>query len=385
MIAQGVANKLPMAEKAIPEVLTRQHAQKLVTEVLDTMNPDANPGYPLDKEFSKNADWLRQPHVVDYIAEIAVERLLAISELNDDDLARYVADPISFLQAGLCDPYTASNKGEPHSKRKIDLGKFRNVWCSGVVDQIALKCLTYDYSTDLKQHYMSGSFIAAGHGATREHDEATGNAFDVLFETFANVYKSDVANWDGRFSWVATLMLIEVLRLKLKPPLWWLRALKFSLLTGVNCTFQIGTGALFLKRRFGLMPSGIFLTAIGNSVGRGAAAQAAGSLMYLCMGDDTVEASNLTKSELISNYAKLGLTLREVDSCDKDGFVFCSRIYKRRGGGWRSSLESWPKAVYKYVTKGKGDISEVSGLVHEMRHNGARAKRALAAAVRLKM
>jgi hypothetical protein len=371
-LARQVADVLPPRQggrfhKTTP--LTYRLACELCSRAFNTVDPKATVGFPFNRRFSTVAEILEHQETYDEIVEIAAQRLLRLSEMDTDDWRYYVDRPLEMLQAGLCDPMLPFNKQEAHPARKVLQQRFRNVWCCGLVDQVLLKALMDGYCHQVTAIYPNCP-VTMGLGSSDEKAQQLGELHERITREFGSPpVRSDVSNWDGHFSWVAALFVMEVLKIVFDPPQWWLRAFWGHLVTVVHCVFTLGDGLLYIKKLLGKMPSGTFLTTLGNSIARVAAAFAAGSKHCIAMGDDCNEWTRLSKAELTQAYLGLGLTLRDVELTSVDRFEYCSHEYTRDcHGRWICSLSSWRKAAYTLATK-PANMEAILGVLHEMRHN----------------
>jgi hypothetical protein len=375
-IAERISARLPEPKTEIPENIPNfETICQQIDEIRHTLDPVSSPGYPLSTRFPNNDSWQGEQSMVDLVVRTAAFRILLLCTLTDSDLKDYIANPMSWVVRGLFSVYSPFGKFEPHPRRKLLEKRYRNVWCCDVVDQLVAKWFLLSYCKELNKRYPNCP-IAYGHGASDNHDSLFGEMHAQKCRDAGNVapFRSDVSNWDGHFTWVAALMIIEVLRIRFNAPLWWQRGLRAHFIGIVCCPFQVNDGKVRIKLRLGLMPSGTFFTTVGNTIARMAACEAVGSQHYVALGDDCNEWNPCGSAERLTQlYSNIGLTLRDVEVTTPDEFEFCSRRYRRVGGQWRSSLTTWAKAAYKLFTRPPSPDA-MRGVLHETRNNDPRIR-----------
>nr|WRQ64832.1 RNA-dependent RNA polymerase [Sobelivirales sp.] len=183
-------------------------------------------------------------------------------------------------------------------------------------------------------------------------------------------YKSDVSGWEKGFSLGTARAFAACFRrtcLNYKKNSreieimlhWWM----YSLLGGVRTD---GTNMFVLNREQG-MGSGNLLTTSANGAGRCAAAFAAGSTWVITNGDDCLEWSDLSPEELMENYARLNVLVRDFDETKSGFYHFCSHAFMVDQFGLTSCyLSECDKMIFKTLIKNKIDLMAIESMAIEL-------------------
>jgi hypothetical protein len=179
---------------------------------------------------------------------------------------------------------------------------------------------------------------------------------------------ADVKGWDRTVSdWMldADIAVVSSLVPLLGYSKWKSAALSWSV-TAANCSYYVD-GSIYYKVVPGLTISGSYRTTHSNSVMRLIIAHLAGSSAVVC-GDDSLEWNTLSTQDLVSRYAALGFSLRDVQEHAVGAFSFCSHDFREAFHGTTASLSTWPKSLFKLLS-GACDGEQVAAFYYETRYN----------------
>jgi len=283
--------------------------------------------------------------------DAVLKRLEKILYSND-----FPDNPVDLYKQGYHDLVCPFEKWEPHPSRKAKDGRWRIVNCLSVTDQLVERVLLTPAVDAVKSAYPeSGAVI--GIGFTDEHVSNFANRV-VSYPTPG--YTDDVQGWERSLDDSYVKQASEMVASRLIEPEKHTRLLRaigrhafmitnplFLVPTSDNSMFELVTRA-----SSGGMLSGSYLTTLYNTLCRLDVAYLAGADRARASGDDCIDHSSKTRSELIASYAKLGYTLRDVEEVTRNRFSFCSHtMYRDSKGLWHASLDSWPKMLYKALTR----------------------------------
>lgn len=275
---------------------------------------DSSPGLPW-VQFAKTNEALQASHSGAVIDSV-IDRIILLSTFDFrgvhplDAILRDAADPTRFFV-----------KNDPHPLAKIDSGRLRLINSVSIVDQMVSKfCFKYQNQREIDSWNTIPS--KAGFGVTAEFDNSL-----VAAMPSGKLTTTDVSGWD--FSVTDTEIFLEhEIRIQLiydcPSPLKLLIRNIAWLTANKVCAFSDMTYVSILG---GVMPSGCFNTASSNSRIRYFLSVLAGSTWAMTMGDDCVEKTELSDSELAAAYARLGHVVTDTTRCDRANFEFCSHIY----------------------------------------------------------
>ncbi len=342
--------------------------QGLIEDALDyaisQIKPTSTPGYPLIINYSTNFSAFEGEGIL--IREMARQRILKFLSLTMDDLDKLWDDSAAQLTMGLRDPIRIFLKREPHPERKLREGRYRMVAGLSVVDQIVERVLFSGWSERLKSEYPSlGTVI--GLGFSDQHIELITDEYLANLELYGEATTYDVSGWDRsvmpwmfdaehEIRWTMSNKLAAP-RLELAQRAW--------IAVSCNCPYVLPSGHLYAKICPGLMPSGSYRTSSCNSLMRLYVSMRAGARYVMCNGDDAIE-FGLDDPE--TRYSEMGFKIRDVERTSRDHFTFCSHSYNRTVDGWTASLDTWPKALYKFFA-GPMDQEQLAAFLHETRYN----------------
>lgn len=340
----------------------------LCRRALQSVNPESVPGFPLVKEGSPNKLLLKffSTNVVD----AAVYRLKQLLDGDDEDFCLYYGDAMTALKNCIVDPCTPFMKGEPHEMRKLKEERYRIICARGIVDQVVCKVLMDGYSEQL-----TGSFpnlpSVMGLGTSDEQNQKVGNKYRSNTERYGPGFKLDVSKWDGGYACQLAHSTVRILDNRfIGRKTRWRRAMERYAILMTNVVFVMPDGRLYRKLLLGQMPSGDYMTTIGNCFGLRVLAKLLGTTVEMNLGDDAVIWFLMQHgvADVIQMFKNMRVNVRGLDICGEWDFEFCSHFYWCDGGVWKASLLTWVKSVYGMLSK-EVTAENMAGTGYEMRHN----------------
>lgn len=298
------------------------------------------------------------------VSEAVVERLHALASI---DPRQRNWKPTDLIERGLCDPVRLFVKQEPHSKLKIEQGRFRLISSVSLVDQLVERMLFGPQnSTEIALWHSTPS--KPGMGLSKDHQVA------LLWEDLVRKHRThpgamaDISGFDWSVQdwelWADLSMRIE---LGSFPPLMKKAAIsRFYCL--MNATFQLSDGTLLAQELPGLMKSGSYCTSSSNSRIRCLMAELIDSPWCIAMGDDSVEG---WVDDAPRKYAQLGHLCKDYEACpvtpngDLKEVSFCSHLISKG----RAELETWPKCLFRFLSA-YHDVESLELELHSSRRWG---------------
>lgn len=265
------------------------------------------------------------------------------------DFEALAEDPLSWLRLGLRDPDRLFPKNQALPKRK----PLPRVICgASLVDQIVTRIFFQGFAKSEGKCYPHVVTTKKGVGFSDEHAQAIGEQVEAMTEMFCAPPKvSDVKGWEKTFdrsvaecSRRPMIMTCknyqQCVQMFHRSFEWW----KHSLCT--NCAvFDDGTLIKFLDDK--VQRSGNYLTTTSNGIGRATCAFLVGSVPCTA-GDDCFEWNEKSVDELIADYKKIGLTVRDVSQVSLNTVDFCSHhFYKRCDGSWTCYLFAFQRMLWE--------------------------------------
>nr|QUS52504.1 polyprotein P2b [Cocksfoot mottle virus] len=315
------------------------------------INLKASPGVPLAEIGVSNQQVIEVAWPL--VCEAVVERLHALASV---DPRQHDWSPEELVKRGLCDPVRLFVKQEPHSRQKIEQGRFRLISSVSLVDQLVERMLFGPQNT---------TEIALWHSNPSKPGMGLSKASQVtlLWEDLARKHQThpgamaDISGFDWSVQdwelWADVSMRIE---LGSFPALMAKAAIsRFYCL--MNATFQLTNGELLTQELPGLMKSGSYCTSSSNSRIRCLMAELIGSPWCIAMGDDSVEG---WVDDAPRKYSALGHLCKEYEACpvlpngDLKEVSFCSHLISKG----RAELETWPKCLFRYLS-GPHDVESL--------------------------
>lgn len=239
-----------------------------------------------------------------------------------------------------------------------------------VIDQMVERFFFQAY-TDAEGDCYPNLPCKKGIGFSKEHAQMIGDRVYTISETLGvPPVASDVKGWEKNFSLQMAETHCDVMkgtatnRGDCQTTLdrvceWWALSL-------VSTPYVLDDGTLIDYEDLTVQRSGDFLTTSSNSSGRGACAEAVGSV-YNTAGDDCLEWTTKTLDELKEAYAELDVPVRDVETHRKDSFLFCSHRFERQAdGSWDCWLETWERMLYESSFSKLSDLSTHANYMSEI-------------------
>jgi len=188
--------------------------------------------------------------------------------------------------------------------------------------------------------------------------------------------ESDISGWDRIVAYWMMMLALYLLFLLIPHPEDYKilrRGLEVWILLSTNPLYIIGA-ILWYQMFVGRMPSGSFLTTLWNGLMRLLIAALCSAWYAKVAGDDCLEGSDDVDATL-ARYASLGIQVREFQIATPDHFSFCSHEFITTGDVLRVELQTWPKAMFKFLTSRVKTYEQVAALRYEFRGlRGVKAK-----------
>ncbi len=339
-----------------------------VESIVDSgrIKSDANPGVPL-VDFAKT-----NGNVIEDFRELLIELCCARLRLWRDTPHSYVLglSPQQMIELGLADAVRLFVKNEPHSREKLEQGRFRLISSMSLINQVCERFL-YTELNDREVDHWDVCPSAIGIGFTNDMN------FDVWRRLYAVPRKmqNDVSGWDFNvYSWKAmdaTEVNIQLVRASE------MRAnmMRNATWAIMNKVFALSDGRLLMTDGPGIMTSGSFITGQLNSKMRQLAKVHAALRNFpdlerapfgTACGDDCIEqlVPGESLEQRVAAYTWLGFRLTDVAEVDKS-FEFCSHFYL---GGSIAPLTTWPRCFYRLICN-QPALDLMAQFKFELRHN----------------
>lgn len=264
------------------------------------------------------------------------------------------------MALGLCDPVSCFIKDEPHPSRKAVDGHWRIVNALSLVDQLVERFLFSDLLHCVHAGYPNLPTMS-GVGFTDEQSaELCEHYLSLVDRAPPNFvpFSEDVSGWDRTFSEQRMQSAVGKTVGRATGPSHWRKAATLwgkRLTRPVFVLPEVKGCSYWVSQIAGRMLSGSLLTTCLNGVARVDSIVETGGRDAFANGDDGVSMRLATTADSVScSYKALGIAVRELTQHDRSGFNFCSHFFdcdKRV-----SYLTSWPKALYRLLTRTSSDL-----------------------------
>lgn len=336
--------------------------------------PDGSPGLPYSQWFvnNKQITHVRDDVLSKDFVDECVER---INKFYNEDVS--TMDRTEMILKDVVDPMSGFVKMEPHPLRKK--GKERIVCCCSIRDQVVSRYFMTSLINAAKSLYpLAREVIGIGftEAMATEFAEAVMAMLNGNDEPLKLVL-SDIGGWDSSVIQSLVNYVYERALVTMDDPASFTRfrkAFKNYAHSVLNTTYAVvvspGKFILCHAADGGFWCSGRFETSYANSIMRVKTMIMTGAVDGKAVGDDGTEArpGSQTLSYIKEQYATLGLNARDCEIMDKDTKYFstCSHtFYKRENGTWHCTLDSWPKALFRLLTR-KGNPDLLAAFSYEL-------------------
>ena len=336
---------------------------------------DKSPGYPLNLDYTNNHAAMESEFVG--ILNSCIARLHMWLTIDETILAEEI-DSYWLLENGYMDPSTIFIKDEPHPERKLVDGKYRCITPVSLVDQVVEACLFSEMSTANKESlFASGSAVGIGFHPDGVRDYI--NYVKSMEKKYGPATEDDVSGFDSLHTPQVYEASAEydrlIFRIKGVAENWWKAHRVWSKLKPYSIVV-IGD-VLYVRTDEGMMDSGSRDTSRRNTTFRRLYGFYIAVLMDIVQNFDVLPNGDDANSwgipeNHLETYRKtaasIGITLRDLRYANDGKINFCSHLYDfNRTDG--AVLTSWPKAVYKMLTKKVLEPYDVRQVLEEMRCN----------------
>jgi len=269
---------------------------------------------------------------------------------------------IDLVIIGFCDVIKLFIKGEPHPRLKALQQRWRLICAVSINDQAVEREIYHrQFEAEIAVWFDCNSAI--GLGVDRQK-------LSLLWDRLATMRRKVSTDQSG-FDWScyfeeterATVDLLRDAGITSDHPSEIVRRLWHAAMTHCLCmAFSVlmdSDGVLWAQTFLGIQKSGRFLTGELNGRMRVNAAKWVGSSDAFVMGDDCVEDSQLSESELVAAYARIGKRATDYYAGTSDyAFDFCSLRF------WKTDRvhavpTSWPRILFKLLSKQRFDFDEL--------------------------
>lgn len=241
-----------------------------IRKIIQNLNMDATPGYPLCCSYPTIGDLLG---VVNFVPSL-------------DRIELLLQQFYCWLSKPVCYPFRIFIKDEPHKQSKIDVGRWRLIFGSNVYLQI-LEHILYDDMDGLEA-------LCQWDLPTKNHWHPFWGGGMMCRATFDDPVSMDKTCWD----WTASSLLLRLdhqfrKNLVVGPEKWFdLHELAYNL-SFVNCKFIFSSGIILRQRFEGLMKSGLVKTLSTNGhcqwfIHQLAQLKCGHKYKFWCLGDDVI-------------------------------------------------------------------------------------------------
>lgn len=332
----AIAEKTPRVAKPWWVSNNGAPATNVIMAAAESMNPDANAGYPYCITQLKKPEWAMCNK--DLFMTAVIHRMILLTNFSKNKIAKMT--PIERWRAGLCDMYRPIVKSEPTKIEKLEIGRQRLVVCGSTVDEAIDRLIfTRQLKALVKAIFKSYSALGIGFG-TMTSDELI-----KVVMAHKPAEHSDMSFWEWTmqdFDYDA--FTTDVLYSTDEVDEAYCRLVENRIECVKLGLYVTSDGIVYEQMVPGWNKSGQYITAGVNTKVRAQNSRWVGALWQLCAGDDCTESKVENAKE---RYQLLGKTLKDAKPVT-DCFEFCSHEYHEDG-----SVEPLGifKAAYAYVVK----------------------------------
>lgn len=323
---------------------------------MNSLNADANPGYPYSKLASTKGELVLR--YGDFIREVVETRIRDLLEW--DGIA---STPQKLVENNLCDPIRVFIKNEPHKTTKVAEGRLRLISNVSIVDEI-IDRLVSQPQVEAEIANYSTIPAKAGLGFT---DAMTQEFYNSLPKDL-ELASSDVSAWDWRFqSWMFAACLELDVRLCKRPTHEWEKLLHNRTMCLSFKHFMTSDGQAYSQVRPGIQASGSYRTTSWNCKARVMSAYWVGARWAIAMGDDAIEEYEPDHQR---QYRKIGVVVTDYltssEMLENSGveYEFCSHHYHPD----RAVPLNWVKRLFNLLQHRKSE-ELLQQFLFESRHD----------------
>lgn len=261
------------------------------------------------------------------------------------------------MKQGYCDPVRLFVKQEPHTRKKLDEGRYRLISSVSLIDQLVERMI-FGPQNQLEIQMWRSIPSKPGMGLSIS-EQAQSIWKDLECRHTQNpACEADISGFDWSVQswelWADLHMRIQLGnfgdRLRM--------AATSRFYCFMNSVFQLSNGNLISQGKPGLMKSGSYCTSSTNSRIRCLMARIIEAPWCIAMGDDSVEGY---VPDARRRYERLGHTCKDYIPCEvhPDGKLkkvnFCSHELSEN----KFWLTSWPKTLYRFLSTPSADLSDL--------------------------
>lgn len=320
------------------------------------MPRDSKPGVPYASVTQDNDSFISD--CLELIVDLVLKRLNLFQRTPKDEFDQL--SPEQLVQQGFADPVRVFVKGEPHSKRKVESGRWRLIFAVSLVDQLLERLLT---SSQNKKEIQTWMFHPSAPGLGLSDDNQLTSLYDRVMQLRGTdpLAEADVTGWDWS---VKEHELVEEAEQRIllghMSPLA-AKLIRMRFLCVSRSVYAMPDGVLLTLVGNGVQLSGTYCTSSSNSRIRVVCALRAGARWAIAMGDDCLEDWVDRAPE---RYAAQGHPLKMYEK-RTDTFEFCSTIFSSEG--------AWPvdgtKCLFRLIEQKQITPEFVHQFKREMRNH----------------
>lgn len=310
------------------------HNRAYWEQLLQHVNPSANPGHPLAQLKSTNFGVLADSELLNMVVAMTIDRIIRLSQTDPEELTRRLEeDPLWAIRTGLADVHRMFIKKEPHPVRKVPLEAWRIIIMLSLVDNLVERFL---FTTQDTAELGKWADLPSKCGSGLTDDDAVKLAEYVKLN-FINL-ATDAKGWDIHAPEYLLKAEISVRR-KLNHGCkeWYNAAMNVAVITSRRVSLT-SDGKLLIRVTPGGQSSGKKTTSSGNSRMR-TLLHVLVSLHYgfppgvMAQGDDCCERlpENISIPDYQAYVKTLGVNIKFAERCSSDDFGFCSQQFLNAG------------------------------------------------------
>jgi hypothetical protein len=310
---------------------------KRIAFVANQIVRSSKPGIPYHTDYLDNGVFVDQG--LKTLTKLVIDRLKLMCEKPVEALSAS-----ELLAQGFCDPVRTFVKGEPHSKKKVEQGRWRLIFAVSLVDQVIERLMcSRQNNAEIDDWIKCPS--APGLSLQTDDNLRTIREHVVRLAQGKALAEADVTGWDWSVKeW--ELVLEGEMRIRLGGMQGFAaQVMRARALCASRSVYCMPDGKLLCHLDGGVQISGSYNTSSTNSRLRVAVAFLSGASWAFAMGDDCLEEF---VEDAPQKYAALGHPLKMYEKRDPGApFEFCSTLFT---DGVCAPVD-YTKTFYKLLTQ----------------------------------
>jgi len=313
--------------------------EMLIAFVRETSRLDTSPGFPWVQLGCATVGHVLEKYP-QQLCEVVRESLLARLRLSLDE-ARAMT-PSQLAKCSYRAVVRVFIKKEPHSLRKLAVGRYRLIMNSGLsdilVDRIALEALA---NAEVDDWATLPSKPGMGLDDQSILELQGGVPKGKVLSSDAKAFDFHVSEWS-----MDAAASVEIRQYRVREDSDLARLIRASVVATCRKVFQLSTGHLFEQVEPGIQETGSRMTACRNSKIRVLLAYLAGAEWCCAMGDDALEQWLNGLFDPQGNYKEFGHEMEVAELPDGVLYEFCSHHFTEQG---QAIPLNWAKTFYRLL------------------------------------